>query len=320
MCHPVVEYSKPKSEWTPRMFAASEMSKALIPNVSVMMVGMALDLTSFFLGKSTAELLVTRLWKEFYMCTGGLLGVGVFAAAWSVSSASLLPLFPTKLQPFVPALVPQLGLAIGGAVLANVIFPFFWSFESGDEPLPAFMPRARLEKQRREMVYGPRNSKYARPLSFAPISPQFIHPELNRLYLQAVFPELLPPSTPSESGAKPSREEPDLDNVTKLRLELQRARRRTSPTSQATPPPSRPITPIASQANSSEESDSSASDSETDSDSESEASDSDSSSSSSSTEESSSSLDETQESEESSQESESEEESEEESSEEEDSD
>ena len=256
ICHPIVEYSKPQSEWTPRMFAALEMSKTLIPNLSVMLVGIGLDLTSFFLRKSSGQRLVTRLWKEFYNCVGGLMGVGAFAAVWSVSSSRLLPLFPSKLQPYVPALVPQIGLAIGGALLANVVFPSFWSFESEDEPLPAFAPGSRLEHQRREMVYGPRNAKYARPIAFAPVSPEFIHPELNRLFLQEVFPERLPPPTTSsnaQDSSKTTTEEPDIDNVTKLRLELHRARKRNA----ASAPPSRPLTPMASQANSSEESSSS---------------------------------------------------------------
>jgi hypothetical protein len=252
VCHPIVEYSKPLSEWTPRMHAASEVSKWTIPSFASFLVGAAIDVGSYLSGKLLWPNLVTGVWKELYGVVGSLAGVATFAAGWAVWAPRLLPLLPLRIQPFAPMIVPQLGMAVGGMLFETLVFPTIWPNLEVEE-YPSFSAGNTLESHRRQLVYGPWRSRFPRPSSFAPISPFFIHPQLGRLYMQTVFPERVPPAeTATEQPKTPEQEEPDYDDVTKLKIDLLKARRRKAQELLLTPP----LTPIASEHNSSDEEDS----------------------------------------------------------------
>jgi hypothetical protein len=154
------------------------------------------------------------------------------------------------------------GAALSWLVL-GLVLPVLWPWnEDDDSPTIDFQTARKSENERREMVYGKVNAKFARPPTFAPISPHFLHPELGRRYNTTVFPERVPPpatETPREE------DEVERDHLAKLRIELRKSRMRNAATSSQ--PVSVPITPIASRTHSRTASAESESESDSDSDS-----------------------------------------------------
>lgn len=251
VCHPVVEYAKSVDQWTPRMHAAHEVSKWTIPNFSIFFVGACIDVGSYLLGKCSMTTAVGRVWKDFYGFVGGLAGVAAFSSGWAVWSTQLLPLFPKRIQPYIPMIVPQIGMSVGSMLFVNLLFKSIWTLEDDDSRPRRFKDSARLENDRRQHVYGHWNSKFARPVTFAPISPFYIHPELGRLYERTVFPELVPAPVDTEQKPDgPIDDDLDLDDLTKLKLELRKARLRKARELKLDTPVE---TPVASQHNSSDE-------------------------------------------------------------------
>lgn len=286
------------------MFAAMEASKYAIPAISIFAVSAAFDIVSFLRGRMTGRRLVTCLWKDFYGGVGAFLGVGAFASIWAVASSRLLPMFPLRAHKMLPGLFPQIGMVIGAKIMVSVVFNSIWGFDDTDEDLPPFADGAALERQRRYMLYGPQKSKFARPAQLAPVSPEFIDPDLNREFVATVFPERLAELSAKKDGEQadenqknPSADDREpLDGSTRMKYELHRARKRAQHAAVSSRPLSRIATPTASQFNSDDEEDSEESDSESVSDSSSavssESSSSDSSSAESSSSESESSDDE----------------------------
>lgn len=255
ICHPVVEYAKSTDQWTPRMHAAREVSKWTIPNFSIFFVGACVDVGSYLLGKCSMTTAIGRVWKDFYGLVGGLAGVAAFSSGWAVWSTRLLPLFPRRIQPYMPMLVPQIGMSVGSMLFVNLVFKRIWTLEDDDSRPRRFNESARLENDRRQHVYGLWNSKFARPSTFAPISPFYIHPDLGRLFERTVFPERVPaPVETDKKSGGPIDDDLDLDDLTKLKLELRKARLRKALELKLGTPVE---TPVASRHNSSDEEDSS---------------------------------------------------------------
>lgn len=250
------------------MFAACEASKFAIPSLSVFIVGAGFDMVTFICGYSSTRRLVTRLWKDFYAGVGALVGIGSFAAIWSLCSHRLLPMFPLRAQSVLPGLVPQLGMALGSYMMVNLLFKQFWGFDDNDEPLPSFEDGAALERQRRLIRYGPYKSQFARPPELAPVAPEFIDAELNETFLRECFPERVPPPPAAKRTAQPGAVDDDaavVDPATSLRMELNRARRRNATNSHPVSAlPSRTASPATSRHNSDDE-DSSSDDDDSDS-------------------------------------------------------
>ena len=269
VCHPVVEYSKDQGFWTPRMFAATEMSKQLIPSLSIFVVHLGFDFYSAFTGKITSKRFMSKFWKGFYHWAGGLAGVAAIGAVKSFSSvrAALSPLskLPFKLGPLIDANIPIIFGSILSSVVLSLVLPILWPWdEHDDSPTLDFQTARKYENDRRDMVYGKINAKYAKPPSFAPISPHFLHPELGRRYNALVFPERLPlpaPEVPREE------EEIERDDLTKLRIELRKSRIRNAASSSQ--PVSATLTPLASRIHSRDASSESDSESESETSSES---------------------------------------------------
>lgn len=258
ICHPAVEYAKPSTLWSPRMFAACESSKFAIPAISTFLVGAGFDIVSYSLGHCSTRKLVTRLWKDFYAGVGAFVGTGAFAALWSVCSHKLLPLFPVRAHSVLPGLVPQIGMSVGSYVMISLVFNSFWHFDDDDELLPSFADGAALERQRRIVRYGPYKSLFARPPELAPVAPEFIDPELNEEFIRECFPEKLPQLLASKVAVvvpvPEPEEDPSNDPGHALRVELHRARALNATASRPVSAlPSRTVTPTGSRYNSDDE-------------------------------------------------------------------
>lgn len=273
ICHPAVEYSAPEATWTPRMVALQEISTRLVPNAFAFLVALGFDTTSWLMGSITSHKLVANLWKGYFGTIGGLAGAGGAAALRTIILASGaftgvdIPLVPSNLQSVAKQAIydncANIGLALGTTLFTQHLLPLFYDFDEDDDALASFAHSAFLERERRLFVYGPKNSKYARPPTYAPVPPRLIDPALERRFLTTVFPERVPPP---QAASKPEEaQEADKDSASKFRTELRKARQRlaaSAPSSQpasrpssrpTSRPTSRPISPTSSRSHSSDE-------------------------------------------------------------------
>lgn len=241
------------------MFGARHLSETAVISTAVFLVSSAYDLFYFMSGKYSATKSMSNIWHHFYYGLGGLLGGASGAALWPLISSPVLARLPKFTHVFVSSLCVALGSSIGSLLFVKLLFKPFWNFEDEDY-LPDFQQQSALEDQKRILTYGPMQSKYPRPRALPPVAPQFIDPQLNRLYLKRVFPERLPTLT-SQATARGSRAravaEVEEDRVTKLHKELVHARQRHSASSSnsniTSRTSSRFVTPSASRPESSDE-------------------------------------------------------------------